>query len=363
MSSNVEAANFTQYNANSRGTRSTDCVKRAISMAFDIDYNQVSKMLTSRCKALASDSWKTRPIFDSVIKELGGKHITKKEMGDPVLVSDFIDAHPNGSYIMLTGPKSTGHTDHMTCAIDGTLFDTWDSSNQYVFDYYIVEGVAHVFTDISDETPQLFQEGMPLIETLSRKYHDKYKLEGDIVLDKHSYSGDFNLVYFITYENDPYLSSDVDLKLTCVFTPTMTYEQAQKKMTDTIKVRIYDFFYAINQKLQNKREEISILKQGNYNPKDLERAARNKSWLHGAEKRFYESLPGWAKALLLRIDINAPGQFSDSYSLTLLPLPNDPRKSYVDFDGYDAGMIRSMLDDYKTKLERPYDDYSPYERY
>ena len=41
----ISSADYVNYNANSRGNNVGDCVKRALSMAFDMDYNQTSKEL------------------------------------------------------------------------------------------------------------------------------------------------------------------------------------------------------------------------------------------------------------------------------------------------------------------------------
>ena len=48
----IESAELVRYNANSSGKMSPDCVKRALSLAFDVPYSQIAKMLNEEMKKM-----------------------------------------------------------------------------------------------------------------------------------------------------------------------------------------------------------------------------------------------------------------------------------------------------------------------
>ena len=50
MERDVVAAELKRYNANNRGTNTTDCVNRSISMAFGKDYVEVHRDLVASMK-------------------------------------------------------------------------------------------------------------------------------------------------------------------------------------------------------------------------------------------------------------------------------------------------------------------------
>ena len=90
-----------------------------------------------------------------------------------------------------------------------------------------------------------------------------------------------------------------------------------------------------------------------------------------AEKRFLKGLPEWIHPFIKYIDVNNPGQYSDSYSLSILPIKGDPKKpagdmkskDLVEFYGYDSNMVKEEVNRYKQSYERPGYDYDPIEEY
>lgn len=357
MSTTVDGATYKQYNANNRGTNAPDCVKRAISMAFNMDYNEVSKLLIAKAKEKRTQYWNILKVYEPVIYELGG---SKGQEPDKIYkVNEFIDEFvQEGVCIIETGKKPNGYGkgDHLTCAINGVLYDSWDSSNQYVCQYYIIENATHEFTDIEDHIEELLPQGAELISQLWEKYRDKYNLTGEfIMLGKGSTLTNFSFYYDLRYKQG---QSQEVFDITCVFTPTMTLEQARKKMIDTIKIRMYDRFYAINQKLKQTSEGDSLFYESGYTDDD-----RHKLWLDSREKRFFESLPGWIKPFITYLSISQPGQYSDSYDVRALPLKGDPDRDKVYFYGYNAADVKDEINRYKKNFERVDVDYSYSEEY
>lgn len=370
----IESATYKRYNANNRGNNSPDCVKRAISMAFDLDYNQVSKLLIAKAKKHHCTNWNIAPVFEDVIYELGGEKA--KEPDRIYQVDDFIDAvFPTGTVILETGPKPCRYNagNHLTCVVDGVLYDSWDSSDQYVAQYYVVEGVAHNFTDIQDHLEEMVPEGEKLILQLCSKYEEKYDLQGRIALQPTRIDG-FTIKFQYLYQDDCTGSRLKDRYnyVNCVFSPTMSLQEARKKMIETIKIRLYDKFYAVAKAHVDKKEGNTLFEQSGYTEEHKKKWCMDIAYLPGNERRFFNSLPGWAKPFVTYMDIDRPGYYHDSYKLEILPIKGDPRKPSPDsirsrdlvvFEAYDAATIREELQRYKQTFERPMDDYDPLEDY
>ena len=346
----VYSAEYKKYNANNRGTNAPDCVKRAISLAFDVDYNKISRLLLDKAAEL-NKSWQQHTVFEPVIYSLGG---SKRQLLDsPSTVADFIDhMSSNNSYILETSPKPAKATygNHLTCVINGQLFDSWNSLDQYVCSYYIVSAVTHTVTDLPDHLTELFADGTELIRQLSDKYISKYHLSGEFNQSEHgSEVIDFALRYLLSYTGyaDEHIR-DKSWYLNCVFSPTMSVEDARKKMTNVIKTRMYDCFYAINNEIAANRESNDLFHKSGYTDEDAP-----KLHLSSLARRFYSSLPNWCKPFILSIDIDHPGQNRYSYDVWMLPILDDPEKpDEVHFYGYDSAMIKEELQIYKDSYER-----------
>ena len=160
----VRSADYVHYNANAQGRNSQDCVKRALSMAFDISYNDISKELLSTAKRLNSSAWNVPPVFGDVIESHGG--IKKSVIGPRLNVSDFIDENcTSGTYLLLTSSTPTSRSHHIICVIDGKLYDSWDSSNEYVVSYYVVPEIStRNFTNITEEFESLMLYAIDCLE-------------------------------------------------------------------------------------------------------------------------------------------------------------------------------------------------------
>lgn len=355
----VDAATYKRYNANARGKNAPDCVKRAISMAFNLDYNEVSKLLLAKAKEKHKSAWNILTVYEPVIYDLGGS--IGQMLEEPYTVERFIDeVVPNSICIMETSPKVSdaqyGRGNHLTCSVNGTLYDSWDSSHQYVCQYYLVEGVRHDFTDIQDHLDELIPEGSDLISQLAAKYEEKYNLPGQLTQLGDGRSKDFEIRFMMKYEDDVVSRR---FSIDCVFSPTTSLEAARKKMTETIKVRMYDRFYEIAKMREQKAEGDELFYASGYTDKD-----KRELYLDTREERFFNSLPGWFKPFVTYLNVSEPGQFSDSYQLSALPIKGDPRfPETVTFYGYSAEDVRDEIARYKKNFERVDEDYSYYEEY
>lgn len=353
----IEAATYKKYNANNRGNNAPDCVKRAISMAFNMDYNEVSKLLLAEAKKKRTSHWNTVYVFEPVIYALGGQK--GREPDTLYRVSEFIDeVVPSGVVIMETGPHPCHYNEgnHLTCAVDGVLYDSWDSSKQFVAQYYLVEGISHDFTDIQDHLDELLPEGIELIGQLWEKYREKYNLPGELTQLGNGHKQEFGIYFTMKYVDD---AVSTKFFIDCVFTPTMDIESARKKMKETIKIRMYDRFYEINKQRAKKSEGDRLFEESGYTEAD-----KPNLYLYTIEKRFVNTLPGWIRPFITYVSVQSPGQWSDSYELRILPIKGDPEfPRRVEFHGYTADDVRDEINRYKKNFERVDEDYSYYEEY
>lgn len=359
----IQTAEYKRYNANSRGTHTDDCVKRALSMAFDIDYNVVGKELNRIMKEKRARFWNVARVFEPFIYEHGGSDRTPPPDGEMnLLLEEFADTYgKEGVYIVETNDKPTtpGRGNHLTCVIDGTIFDSWDSRNQYVAHYYVVSGRPSLeLSDIQDHWSELIKYAHDIIQKLVPKYQDKYDMH-DLVFSTFSPTIEgYTLTIgaeakFHRYDD----TQRYHFKFVYAFKPSTTLEEAKAYIKKITPIRVYDRFYAVAADLKEKEEGYNLFKEsGLEKKKDL-------WYLDDLTKRFFKSLPGWVQPFVDHINVCRPGYYSDSYELRIHPIPGDPKSGRVYFYGYDSSMIKKELQRYKETFERPGEDYQVTEEY
>lgn len=365
---NIFSAELTKYNANNRGTSTGDCVKRALSFAFNIPYIKISQELNAKMKELRADSYKTCRVYDYVILDHGGSKSKKPDRRDMTL-NEFADQFNSGTYLVTTGDKPNTYN-HIVCVADGVVYDSWDSRKAYVYEYYVVEGVERVLTDIKNIMRSLAYEARSYLVEEGERLIAKYGWEDCIweVDDGASINGyNFYIPTSLTIRLATGLKK-FNNDITFVFTPTTTEEEAHKIIKNTAKVRVYDRFYAINREKAKAEEE----RQGMDELADAGLEHTSKKWfMSGADRRLYNSLPGWVRGRLTWINVEKPGQYYDSVSVRIYPLSKWPkpdreytrRDGSIEFSNYTTAAVKDMLDRYYENNELPDRDYDPYEEY
>lgn len=120
---------FKYYNANPRGRRVNDCTVRAISLAtgesWDAAYSKLSDF--AQAQAIMPDEvmYIDEYLDRHFIKLCGCKGVAQMTVGD------FVDKYNRGIYLITM-------SGHITCAINGCIYDTFDPSDYYVWDVYQV---------------------------------------------------------------------------------------------------------------------------------------------------------------------------------------------------------------------------------
>lgn len=356
----IQSADWIKYNANNRGNDTSDCVVRSISMAFNIPYNDSHKKLIQKQHDM-NTSYKYSHVFGKVIQELGGG--PKITLDDVVTVSDFIDTQGQDATLLLSvSRKPRSLSSHLTCSVDGKLYDSWDCLGWYVNYYWVVEGVVREFTDIQSRMELLSEAGQELISNQAQVFINKYNLPGELRISD-SVIEEYSLRFKCSYKDDTIYKA---FSIVCPFSPTTTEEEARKKLFEIIRVRLYDRFYEINKKELGMKKASDLFYDSGYTDAD-----RTSVRAFPVERRFLNSLPEWIHPFIRYVNIDAPGQYSDSYQLEILPIKGDPKKpagsikgrDLVEFYGYDSNMVKEEVDRYKRSYERPGYDYDPVEEY
>ena len=365
MNTRVTAAGYVEYNANNRGTRTTDCVARAISLAFEKPYHTVIQDLNNMSKQIRTPfgtggylSYKTSPVYRKLIKNYGGGQAVREE--DKPLLTEWADNHPSGTYI-LEVMSIHNWADHLVCVIDGVIYDSWDSRDSKVDAYIPIENASHEFTDIKDSLDRLAIDGQDDINELAQKYIAKYNIPDawfslyDVYTRGYSIHYGCRLTVLANSEN----AKIYRWKMSVVYTPTTSVEEAEKKLHEVIKVRMYDRFYEVSKKISGMSEGYDLYAKSGHSP-------ITDRWMDKREERFYNTLPAIIRPFVEFLQIRNPGQYHDSYSVKIKPLPGDPRFQKDGgfwLDAYDSDIMKDMIKRYIDKYEREGEDYLASEEY
>ena len=126
------------YNAHPKGLFVGDCVKRAISKAANMDYMEVQRALNRHKKITGCANY-----FDHNHGTHYVEHVLKGTpmsfpavKGQPRMNGErFCKAYPKGNYIL-------SMAGHLSCCVDGVIYDTWDCTDKCVYKAYKVEPVV-----------------------------------------------------------------------------------------------------------------------------------------------------------------------------------------------------------------------------
>lgn len=119
---------YIYYNRNPNQDIDIDCVVRAISLALGLDYYQTEDMLFNvgycfECEELEVGCYSY--LLERVFK-------LKVYDAEKRTVREIVEEHPDNILLI----RIEGH---LTCAISGVVFDTWNCTNEIADRYWIVK--------------------------------------------------------------------------------------------------------------------------------------------------------------------------------------------------------------------------------
>lgn len=345
----VTSHKYVKYNANSTGRNTGDCVVRSLSLAYNMSYSDTHKELTQL--AGHGRPYNVESVYTQFISN-HGLQLTVSQR-DKVTLAEFCDSYgQSGTYLVITSDSYGGRGDHIVCVIDGTVYDSWDSSKCYVVRYFVVNESPSVRKYDSSEKyiANLSVYAKEVATELSEKYLEYFKdYKPDLDIEEMYDSSVVRLRCFlhtVVFDKNVKFSFKIDISIPL----DMSEDDAKTLVQKTLKIRLYDRFSAIRPKFENKVEEIETEQE--YSKSDY-------LFLDGREARFVNTLPGWIKPLLTYVNITSDYWGELRYSLRCKPLKGDPvQNTPVDFDGYTASQIREEVRRYKENYSRVYTDYA-----
>lgn len=105
-----------------------DCLKRALCLLEDQEYNEVSKKLNNLKKENGCKKYNEDRNFKEYMKRTGWEYISfPAEKGKPRMNGEkFCDQFPKGKFLL-----NMSH--HVTAVVDGVIYDTFDCSHKCVY--------------------------------------------------------------------------------------------------------------------------------------------------------------------------------------------------------------------------------------
>lgn len=148
-----ELNNFKRCNPHPQGKLVGDCVKRAITIASEINYHDIVIMLnrfkkeTHGDKFNSSQNWK--PFIEQVLLGRKNKGDMQHEFyGHRYTVSDWAKYWENDKAILRCSK-------HLVATKNGCYYDTWDCGHKGVYIAYFIPNYETIVENIKKNFPQL----------------------------------------------------------------------------------------------------------------------------------------------------------------------------------------------------------------
>ena len=304
----ITAAELVKYNANSAGNRVGDCVKRACSIAFNMPYSQVNKEMAAIIKKSGYPNLTyANPYVYNRFFEKMGLDLRPIEVPVPerVTLIEFADIHDKGTWIVEVSSKQDTRPSHMVAIVDGSIYDSWNSTEWYVCKYREIQGGASVKLNndfnLVDYDDDIVKWTLDAVHKNTPKYPDVKSAVRNVQLQTtypSKYNGEFHVTLKMRDQNIP----SVNFKFGIVIPPDTPTDKAVAKIKQTIDTRVYDRFYELSKKISKMTKSAPNSIIWDYNPNSLER-------------KFLWSLPPEIANQITFLMIDHPGQFFDSYSV------------------------------------------------
>lgn len=130
-------------NVHPEGKLVPDCVKRAITLAAEMDYKEVQLELNRHKKLTGAKTFNEDKNWKSYVENVleGRKLSFPAVKGMPRMSGErFCKAYPRGRYIL-------NMAGHLSCCVDGIIYDSWDCSEKCVYTAYEIKPqMKHYYT-------------------------------------------------------------------------------------------------------------------------------------------------------------------------------------------------------------------------
>lgn len=114
---------WTKYNPNPTGRSVGDCAIRAVSVALNVGWETAYAMIAVN-GYLMGDMPSSNSVWGAVLRQHGfQRRAIESDCPDCYTAEDFVNEHPKGIFVL-------GFGNHVATAIDGVLYDSWDSRRE-----------------------------------------------------------------------------------------------------------------------------------------------------------------------------------------------------------------------------------------
>lgn len=114
---------WSEYNPNPAGRNVGDCAVRAVAKALNTDWETAYLMIAQAGYQMA-DMPSSNSVWGAVLRKNGFKRTSIPDTcPDCYTAADFVLDHQHGTYVL-------GFGSHVATAVDGVVYDSWNSTNE-----------------------------------------------------------------------------------------------------------------------------------------------------------------------------------------------------------------------------------------
>lgn len=326
---------YINYNANTRDKNVGDCVKRALTIAFGINYADVGKELRKIKKDNNYDAWNIYSVYSEFMDNHGIKDIVKPS--EVITVEEFSKRFNIGTYVVECSKKPNKPASHLVTIIDGDIYDSWDSSNQYVVRYFIVSDKNRSIMDVSKNISKFIGYAVECIEEAYKYYNERYwkkysickqDIKTNVVIDdKNTITNQYGfsidgILSILDRDIVPTDVSDFIYEFSYKLNPALSLEENMK------------YIYSISYKMASKAVWNAVKYTNDYQESLSMSDYKDKFEGSSEEREIRNKLPGWCQRLIIYINHNkglSKKGYGYDYEILMQPLNNDPNQDSVSF--------------------------------
>lgn len=248
-------ADWVKYNANTRNKNVGDCVKRALSYAYGVDYDEISRQLNRMKGETSSDLFNENKNWRRFLYKNKGFMLPDKDYKG-ITEAEFCEKYPHGVYVCLTG-KKVDKSSHLVCIFNGDIIDSWNSSNYVVIEAYEIKDTTLDIVEVSWE--DIEDPLCTFIDDYIASVNKKWRELFDLSRDPKIYTIDDStkkMVFIETTKGLPksskYLSyTEYDKYIMIKLNPRMSTEKNLESLKTQLKGRVYNFVYPFEKDIKD----------------------------------------------------------------------------------------------------------------
>lgn len=342
------SAKWKRYNANSRDKNVGDCVKRSLSFAYGVDYDEISRILNRIKNEINAPAFNSHQTFNKFLLDNGATLLNNSYLN--VTEDEFCKENPRGVYVLLTGPADKRYTSHMVCIMNGDIIDSWDSSDYVVRKGWKVNNVSLDIESVSweDALDPIVDYIDAYMEDVNRKYNDWFR----VWKGNHTILNDQTCKMMFLVETKD-LPEDSEFRanqqygkyITLKLNPRMSLDKNIESLQTKLKQRLYNWIYQFQ---KDKRDTLAI--------RDLE--LNSYFWNSREDKVNLLKLPKWSHKYVREFTdwSSIDRGIYDKYEVIMDALLGDPDREWepsITFRSDSLREIKSQMNHYKNYYERP----------